>query len=50
MKHVEEIIIRGQVYQFEFDRKPTEEELIKAISTAIEGIGGRPADRKPPNS
>lgn len=43
--YIEEIIIRGKTYYFDFDFKPSEEELIKAIDETIKGIGGRPRDR-----
>lgn len=44
--YIEKITIRERIYEFEFDQKPTEEEIAKAISQAMEGIGGRPRDRE----
>jgi hypothetical protein len=43
--YIEQVIIRGEIYEFEFNYEPTLEELKKVIIQAMDGIGGRPRDR-----
>lgn len=44
--YIEQIIIRGKIYEFEFDSEPTLEDLERAVIQAMDGIGGRPRDRE----